>query len=146
MLFIYWGYELYRVKSRAERSFAMVLSLLNHRGDLVDELLRFNFGGEEIKAILTELRAVLIEIKEAKKDIHLRLLKEHQLSEKLTQLFLKDEKPEILKKIEKVTQDIHDQVEKYNAYVERINAILTGRYSKYLFMLIRIPRSAPIDI
>lgn len=146
MIIIYWGYRLFVLKSKAERSFGQVVSLLDVRLNLVEELLKITIEEEEIKSNFSEIRELLIGIKGLKKDIHGRFLKEHVLSEKLELLRYLAEKYNALSKIFQVTDDLHKNVDKYNYYVVKINSLLTGRFSGILFKMLNVSKAGPIEV
>ncbi len=119
------------------------MALLNRREDYVKELLKANTQPQETKNLYTEISQILHDIEVSKKNIYDRFLKEHSLSEKLTLL---NETTNNITNIDELTKEIHEKVNAYNNYVDKINYLLKGKYSGIFFKIFNIPLAGKIEV
>ncbi|MCX7991225.1 MAG: hypothetical protein N2999_04190 [Proteobacteria bacterium] len=143
-MIIYWSYLLFIYKSKAEKIFGQVISLLNRREEYVREALGITSDSDDLKAVFSEIREILVHINNTKRNIYERFLKEHELSDKLEKISsLSDEK---IIKINNLTEELHLKVNHYNNYVERINNLLRGKFSGIFFRIFNIPLAGKIEV
>lgn len=124
--------------------FGQVIALLNRREDYVKDILNSFCDEADTKILLSEIKEILNEITATKKNIHQRFLKEHLLSEKLEKL--SEVSSSKTTKISELTEDLHLKVDRYNHYVEKINELLTGKFSGIFFKIFNIPLAGKIEV